>query len=268
MTAINALLGRIVDLFLGLFSGLPAWIGIAAATFIITLIAMPIIKWTLNPSLSDRMKRNLQGAILELRLFNDSLRATFRAIVDMLRWAGGYLGAWLLPILIMAVPMLPLFSHLHAHYGYKGLDLNESVVLTAKVAETLDGKPAAQLTAPAGIEVETPALWVGRRDEVLWRLRPTEVGDHQVTVSINGEEAVKQLTVADGTVRRSPVRPGNFLGQLLYPSEAPLSGNIREISVPYPETPVFMLLPKWVWLLLLFSIPFALILKKPFKVEF
>ena len=270
MNALNAILGRIVDASLAPFSGLPEWIGIAVVTFVVTLIAMPIIKWTLSPALSERMKRGLQASILELRLFNDSLRATFKALFDMLRWTAGYLFAWLLPILILAVPMLPLFSHLHAHWGFRGLEVDKPVTLTVKLDTDDLSKPDAALIADGdGIEIETPALWIPARKELLWRIRPTAEGEQSVTVRVNGEEAVKDLAViADGPARRSPVRPGSFFGQLLYPSEPSLEGTIHEISVPYPETTTFMLLPLWVWLLLLFSIPFALILKKPFNVEF
>ncbi len=275
MNAINAILGRIVDASRAPFSGLPEWIGIAVVTFVVTLIAMPIIKWTLSPALSDRMKRRLQAAILELRLFNDSLRATFRALFEMLFWTGGYLFAWLVPILILAVPMLPLFSHLHAHWGFRGLEVDKPVTLTVKLDTDDLSKPNATLTADGdGIEIETPALWIPARKELLWRIRPTAEGEQSVTVRYNGEGGVKELAVKelavipDGPARRSPVRAGSFVGQLLYPSESSLVGTIHEISVPYPETPTFLLLPLWVWLLLVFSIPFALILKKPFKVEF
>ncbi len=273
MNAVNAILARLVDAALAPMAAWPWWVGVAVVTFVITLIAMPIIKWTLNPSLADRMKRNLHASIFELRLFNDSLPATFRAIFGMLRWTGGYLGSWLLPILIMAVPMLPLFSHLHAHYGYQGLEIGEPVTVTAKIdTESFSledhAKPNLQLIASDGVEIETPALWVATRKEAIWRIHPTVSGEHQLTVKVNGEEATKTLAVLDGTARRSPVRPGNFLDQLLYPSEPSLNGAVKEISVPYPETPIVLLLPLWVWALLLFSIPIALLLKKPFKVEF
>lgn len=268
MNAINSILGRIVDAALAPFAGLPAWVGILVATFVVTLIAMPIIKWTLSPALSERMKRRLQAAILELRLFNDSLRATFRALLDMLVWTGGYVFAWIVPILILAVPMLPLFSHLHAHWGFRGLEVDEPVTLTARLQTEDPAKPDAALIGGDGIAVETPALWVPARRELLWRIRPIVEGRHTVTVEVGAEQAAKQLTVAPkGPARRSPVRPGSFWGQLLYPSEPSLNGPLTEISVPYSDGPSFLLIPQWVWLLLLFSIPFALILKRPFKVE-
>lgn len=269
MNALNSILGRIVDAALAPFADLPEWVGIAVVTFFVTLIAMPIIKWTLSPALSERMKNRLQAAILELRLFNDSLRATFRALFEMLWWTGGYVFAWIVPILILAVPMLPLFSHLHAHWGFRGLEVDEPVTLTARLDTEENTKPEASLTAGDGIAIEAPTLWIASRKELQWRIRPTSEGEHTVTVEVNGKTAEKKLAVfAEGPRRRSPVRPGDFFGQLLYPSEPTLSGVIDEISVPYLETLSFLLIPLWVWLLLLFSIPFALILKKPFKVEF
>lgn len=269
MEVVNAPLRRLVDSALAPFQGYPSWVGIAVVTFVVTLIAMPVIKWTLNPAWSDFTKRRLSASIFELRLFNDRLRATFRALADMLFWTAGYLGVWALPILVLGVVMLPLFAHLHAHYGYAGFAPGERTVLTARLETEGGAKPRAALTAPEGVTVETPALWVASRGELLWRLRADSAGEHELRLTVDGQEMTKSFTVADGPTRRSPVRPRGFWGQLLYPSEPPLpAGPVEEIALEVEETASFLLVPAWCWILILLSIPMAFALKRPFGVEF
>jgi hypothetical protein len=269
MEAVNALLRRLVDSALAPFQDYPSWVGIAVVTFVVTLVAMPVIKWTLNPAWSDATKRRLSAAIFELRLFNDRLRATFRALFDMLFWTAGYLGVWALPILVLGIVMLPLFAHLHAHYGYAGFEPGERTVLTAHLETEGGAKPRAELVAPEGVTVETPALWIASRGELLWRLRAEAPGEHELQLTVDGQRMTKSLTVADGPTRRSPVRPRGFWGQLLYPSELPLpAGPVEELSLEVEETSSFLLVPTWCWILILLSIPFAFALKRPFGVEF
>ncbi len=271
MEAINAPLRAFVDLLLSPFRGLPWWVGLAAVTLLVTVIAMPIIKWTLNPRWAEAAKRRLTAAVFELRLFNDDLRATFRALFDMLRWTGLYLGAWLLPILVMGTLMLPVFAQLQAHYGWKGLAPGERTTLRAQLAADRDTKPQARLTAEGGVEVETPALWIPSRRELVWRLRAAAPGTHRLALTVDAASVSKELVVADGVARRSPVKPGRDLwGQLLYPAEPPLAAGsgLAEVTVDYADAPAFLLVPVWCWVLVLLSIPFALLLKKPFRVEF
>ncbi len=271
MEVVNALLRRLVDLLLSPFQGLPWWVGLAVVTFVVTLVALPIIKWTLNPRWSEAAKRRLTASVFELRLFNDDLRATFRALFDMLRWTGLYLGAWLLPILVLGTLLLPLFAQLQAHYGWKGLEPGERTTLRAHFAADRDTKPEATLAAGEGVEVETPALWIPSRRELVWRLHATAPGAHQLTLDLDGESLTKELAVAgDAVARRSPVRGKDFWTQLLYPAEPriPAASALAEITVDYDDAKSFLLVPVWCWVLVLLSFPFALLLKKPFGVEF
>jgi len=237
---------------------------------LITLIVLPVIKWTFNLDLAERFKRKGYAALFEIRLYNDRLGATFKGLIDVLRFTGGYMGAWLLPLVVMMVPMFPIFAHLHFHYGYDGLAPSGKTMLRAEFAEDRDGgKPRATLTAPAGIQVETPALWVPSQRELSWRLAAETPGEYQLQLTIDGEQYTKTLVVSDRPARRSPVRPKGFLGQLIYPAEPPLpaSSPLAQITVEYPEKGSFLFVPNWCWLLIVLSIPPFLLLKGRFGVE-
>ena len=161
MEAINAALRSFFDALLGALATLPDWAALAVLALVVTLIILPIIRWTFKPDPAERFKRKIYAGLFEIRLFNDRLGATFRGLVDVLRFTGAYMGVWLLPLLVMTVPMLPIFAHLHFHYGYDGVTPGEPTLLRAEFASDRDGgKPEASLAAPPGVRVETPALWI------------------------------------------------------------------------------------------------------------
>jgi hypothetical protein len=271
METINALLRAGLDGLLRLMAGLPDWVALAVLALLVTLLILPIIKWTFNLALAERFKRKVYAGLFEIRLFNDRLGATFRGLIDVLRYTAAYMGAWLLPLVVMSVPMLPVFAHLHFHYGYDGLEPGATTLLRAELAEDRDGgKPQASLTAPPGVRVETPALWVPAQRQLVWRLGAETPGDYELELAIDGRRYTKSVTVSDQPARRSPLKPrAAFLDQLLYPAEPPLPPDspLAQITVDYAERGSFLLVPNWCWILVVLSLPFFLLLKGRFGVE-
>jgi len=271
MESLNSLLRSAFDLFLGALAGLPEWVTLAILALLVTLLILPVIKWTFNLDLAERFKRKVYAGLFEIRLFNDRLGATFRGLFDVLRFTGGYMGAWLLPLVVMSIPMLPIFAHLQFHYGYDGLAPGETTLVRAEFARDRDtGKPDATLTSPAGVRVETPALWIPAKRELIWRLAAETAGDYELEMTIDGQRYTKSLVVSDEATRRSPVRTArSFWSQLIYPAEPPLpdSSPLARITVEYEELGSFLFVPNWCWILIVLSLPFFLLLKGRFGVE-
>ena len=268
MEAVNAPLRRLVEAFFGLVGGWPTWVGIAIATFVVMLVAMPILKWTLVPAWTERTKRGLAASVLELRLYNDRLGAVFRSILAMLVWTAGFVGAMLIPLVVTGAVLLLPFAHLHSWWGFEGLEPGDTTTLRLHVPGQ-DGKPEVTIEAPPGVAVETPALWIASHDEIVWRLRAEAPGMHQLRFRVAGTDYTKDVTVADGVARRSPERCTSALNQFLYPVEPPLpaDGPVSHMSLAYEDGPSFLLVPVWCWILILFSFVFYFPLKKPFGVE-
>jgi len=271
MEAFNALLRGALDLMLGAMAGLPDWVALGVLAFLVTLLILPIIKWTFKMEVAENFKRKVYAGLFEIRLFNDRLGATFKGLIDVLRFTGAYMGTWLLPLVVMSVPMLPLFAHLHFHYGYDGLQPGETTLLRAEFSEDRDtGKPDVALTAPEGVRVATPALWVPAERELIWRLEAEVAGEYELELSIDGETYTKSLVVSDVPTRRSPLRPKqSFLDQLIYPAEPPLPDGspLEFISLDYTEKSSFFFVPTWCWIIILLSLPPFLLLKDRFGVE-
>jgi len=268
MEAFNSLLRRAFEAFFGVVGDWPQWVGIAILTLGVMIVAMPIIRWTLVLPWSDRTKRGLAAAIFEMRLYNDRLRTVFRSIFAMLGWAAAYVGVWLLPIAITAVILWLPFAHMQSWWGWQGLEVGETTTLRVHVTGEGTEKPAASATAPTGVTVETPPLWIASRRELVWRLRADAPGRHELEVTVDGESHTKELAVADGPALRSPVRCSSLAMQLLYPAEPrlPKDGRLSHMTLDYEDAPGF-LAPGWTWILLLFSFVWYFPLKRPFGVE-
>ncbi len=102
---------------------------------------------------------------MEFRLFLDEPRLIFKAQRDLLREDLRLFRQIAIPCLIAAPFFTLVIWQADRVYGRAPLPAGEPVVVTAH--------GDAQLHAPAGLVVETPAVRIQRTHEVSWRVRPT-----------------------------------------------------------------------------------------------
>ncbi len=241
MSLLNALLGRLIDLWLTPFRHLPPITGLTVISFMVAIGVLIVFRVTSDQQRMHDVKRQLQAAIFEMRLFNDDVRAVLRALGEALRHQGTYVRLTLVPTAVTVVLLAPVVAHLEAVYGYKGLRPGRPVLVTAHMREGFGagrGEVDVELEVPAGIQVQTPAVWIPATHEVIWRLTPLRPGEYLLHVIVAGERFSKTMDAATAITRRSPVRPAQgVLNQLRYPVEPPLpaSGPLAAIRLQYPE---------------------------------
>jgi hypothetical protein len=127
-----------------------------------------------------------------------------------------------------------------------------------------------KLEAPAGIVIETPAVWIPAERQLLWRVHATQPGAYELTFQAGSETVTKSAVSTGAVARRSPFRVKGFVDQLLYPAEPPLpsASAFDKITLGYPEADVSLLgfeLHWMIWFFLL-SLVFAFALKGVFGV--
>jgi uncharacterized membrane protein (DUF106 family) len=286
VSLLNAVLARSVDLLLAPFRQLPPIVGLVVVSLATAVAMLLIFKRTSNQARLAAVKRQIHAALFEIRLFNDDLRAIFRAQGEILRHNLTYLRLSLVPMLWMIVPLVLVIAQLQFHYGYGGLTPGEPVLLKAQVrdgvtivssppdvalASTAAREPAAVLEAPQQIEVKTPAVWIPATREVIWRISPQAAGNYELQLRLGRETYSKSVRVSDDVVRRSPVRlERGFLNQLLYPAEdaLPTDAALTSISVAYPEKDVLVFGWEVHWMIVYFALSmlFAFALRKRFNV--
>jgi uncharacterized membrane protein (DUF106 family) len=272
MTLVNAFLGRVADALLAPLAGLPPPAVVAVWALGSALVVLAVMRWTSNQTALAAVKRRIHAALLEMRLYNDDLRALVRAQGEVLRHNLSYVGLSLVPLLVTAVPLTLVIAQLQAWYGYAGLPPGVPVVVTATLeAGAAGGLPTLE---GAGVEVVGPPRYFPTLGEITWRIVPRTAGVTSLRIVMpTGVVVEKSLLVATGdeVMRRSPVRErASLLGQLLYPSEPPLdaSAGIATIRVPYADRALSVAGQSlhWLYLYLLLTFAFVLALRKPLGV--
>ena len=283
MSLLNAALRAVFDVALRPFAALPPIVPVAVVALVSGIFALFVYRWTSNQPAIAAVKRRLFGHLLEVRLFNDDLRAVLAAQLRLLRENLTYLRLNLVPLLWMIVPFMLLIAQLQFHYGYEGLEVGERTLLVVDLAPADAGvdqtapRPPIELEAPAGVAMETAGVWVPSLRQVVWRLRADEPGRHELVVRADGGAFTKSLFVADPEsaarwVRRSPTRRrAAILDQLLYPAEPslPRGGPIERIDVQYATAAIsfFGLFDvHWLIAFLILSLAFAFALRNRFGV--
>jgi len=272
MTWLNSAMRAMVGAMLFPFQSLPPIIGLSVVSLAAAIGMLLVFRATSNQDAIAAVKRKIQAGIFEIRLFNDDLRAMFRAQVDILRHNLTYIRLSLAPMVWMIFPLVLVIAQLQFYYGYDGLGLGQSAVVKVVLKEGASpSAPALALEAPAGVRVETPMVWIPSLREAAWRVAADQAGDYQLSVSLGGRAVTKQFRVSDRVGWRTPERlETGLLNQLLYPAEAPIDSDvpIEAIYVAYPVRAVNLLGWETHWMIAFFllSIVFAFALKKRFGV--
>ncbi len=271
MRLLNLLVGTLVDGLLWPFRGLPPLAGLTVVSLLTAIGMLLVFKATSDQPGLEAVKRRIHACLFEIRLFNDDLRAILRAQLEILRHNLRYFRLSLVPLVWILPPLVLVVAQLQAHYGYRGLEPGQAVLLSVELekAPADSPRPAVAVELPAGLELETPGVWIPSRGELTWRLAAERRGDFELAVEIGGQRFQKRVRASERAVRRSPRRHlGGFVDQLLYPSEPPLpaDGPVKAIRVAYPEDPVVAFMPRWMWIYFLLAVVFAFVLRRRFGV--
>src|SRR4051794_11415375 len=166
VSLINSIFGAAFGGLLKPFAALPPALSLALVSALTAVVMLLVVRRTSNQRALDDVKRKIHAALFEIRLFNDDLRAIFRAQGEMLRHNVTYLRLSLVPMLWMIVPFVLVIAQLQFHYGYNGLAPGRPALLTAHLRVNPPVPPApvpasgsdesrvddvATLEAPAGI---------------------------------------------------------------------------------------------------------------------
>jgi len=281
MTTLNRVLSGLFDALLYPFRGLPPLVGLSVFAAVSSIGILLVFKRTSDQKALAREKTRIHAGIFEIRLMKDDPRAIFRAQSEIFWCTMRYMRLSLWPMLWVIVPMVILLAQLQFRFGYGGLAPGEPAIVRVRLAEGTPGsgsdsdrgaEPRISLAASSGVVVDGPMLWIPSLDEAHWRVRATEPGTHELTVSIGGEDYSKSVEVSSDIVRRSPVRAtASLLAEIAHPVEPPLPRDapVASIEVAYPEAQVWILGWHMHWMIAFFllTLVFAFALRGPMRVE-
>lgn len=262
MASINRALGALVETGLSPFATLPPLVGLTAVALAVALFALLMFRLTSNQPALAAVKRQIRAGIFEMRLFNDDVRA-LQGAAGVLRHNLTYLRLSLVPMAWLIVPLGLLTAHLHFYYGYDGFAPGQSTVLNVHLdagAVAGGATPAVTVTAPPGVAVETPRVWIPETGEAAWRIAFERSGDYELVVSLGDVQVTKQVSVSNRLGRRSPGRfEAALFTQILYPAESPIDRGsaIDRVEVSYPERHIDVLGFRVPWAVAFFILSFV-----------
>lgn len=265
MSLINTIMRVLVDALLFPFRGLHPVVGLLFVSLVASVGILLVFRVASNQKALDQVKRKMTACLFEIRLLNDDMRAIFRAQFEMFRHIGRYFWLSLIPMLWLMIPLVLLIAQLQAYYGYEGFKPGDTAIVKLELSEQPGTeRPEVTLHASDGIRIETASVWIPSERELSWRVAMLQPGDHQLIFEHAGSKNVKSVLVSDRAVRRSPVRPSSWTGQLLFPSEAAVSAPIEQIVINYADTDVWGM--HWMILFFILVMVFAFALRKPLGV--
>jgi hypothetical protein len=271
---VNGVLVAISDALLTPLADLPPFVSLLLLSLLTAAAMVLVIGRTSDQARLRQTKRRIQAALFEIRLFNDDPRAVLRSAGEALGHNLAYLRLSLVPLAVLAVPLVLLVAHLHPFYGYAGLRPGAAALLEVewRADESAPRDVTLSLEVPDAIRVEAGPVHLPARRETLWRVRPAAAGEFIVTIHAGPHAIRKTLSVSDAVVRRSVarMRPG-IVGQLIHPSEPPLDadGPLARVAVTYPERAIDVLGTPVHWMLVYVALTMgcALGLAQAFRVS-
>ncbi len=267
-------IGFVVNLLVFPFSRLHPWFGLVFVSLLTSLLMLFVYRKFSDQGKIRKTKNLIKARILEIRLFQHDYRVLLQTQKNLLLANLRYLALNFKPLLVMIVPLFLLLAQFNLWFGYRNLRPGETFLLKVRLNPAVEVERAfLDLELPPGLEAETPVLRIIDENEADWRIRVNGRTEEPVYILVNGEKYRKAVTAGYDYLKKiSPVRPGkNLWLQLLYPGEKPLPDGsyVSKIEINWPESRLQFLGLRWHWLVayILLSIIFALLLKKPLRVE-
>jgi uncharacterized membrane protein (DUF106 family) len=238
---LNALADAAGRLLLAPVAWLPGWLSATLVASITGAILLLIFKYTSSQAAIKRVRNEIDANLYALKLFKDATPVVLAAQAAMIRGALRLFVLAIVPMLVMAVPVLLVLGQLSLWYQHRPLRVGEeAVVALALNGSAGDPMPAVTLEPTPAAAVVTGPVRVPSKREVVWVVRAREGGAHHLSFRAGEQAADKELAIGDGFMRVSPRRPAwGWYDALLNPAESAFrpSSPVRSIEVTYPDRP-------------------------------
>jgi len=268
--ALDSICTTLGDAMYGVLSPFPPWVGITLISAVTGVLMLIAFRYTSNQEAITRVKDEIKGHLLALKLFKEDLRTVFLSQFALL-WAILKLQRYVLtPVLVALLPMLLLLAQMGVRYQWRPVHEGESVVVKMTVDTGKVDENEITLSSHPGVEVAAGPVPGG--GVVAWRLTGKEAGRHTLVFDVGGDRVEKEIVVGDGFERVSALRPReNWVDRMLHPVERPLptGGPVESIEITYPSVDSYVCGADW-WILYFFvvSMAVALVFKPVFNVKF
>ncbi|MHC5209126.1 MAG: hypothetical protein ACYTG2_00225 [Planctomycetota bacterium] len=236
MATFNAISTAIFDVLLAPFGGSQdwhVWISLLLWSFAFGIIALIAFKYCSFQDQIASAKNRIKVHLLEIRLFGDDIAGVVLSTIKIVLMNVVYIGHNLLPMVVMAVPMVALLAQLEARYAFAPAPPGTVTLLKVELDRNHTDVPVTgvRLDLPDGVVLDAPPVRTPR-GEIAWRLRAEAEGDHVLQVRV-GDELYEKAWAVGGTPRKVPVMRTKGWEGLLYPGEAALASDASLASMTF-----------------------------------
>lgn len=275
---------KIIDLYFLPWARLPPVFGLAAATLLVTVLALLIYKYTSNQQGIKLAKEKIKAHFVEVWLYIDDPLLILKAQAGIFFNGAKYLGFALVPLAVMFFPVMVFLVNCEYRFHYRPFQPGESFLFKVRFNPVFqEWKNSLVLTSEDGIEIDAFPLHIQARDsngkefkEMDFRLKVSPEGGHVRSVQLRllSGKAVNYsyIFVEPGPLERlNPVESLDRWLQLFSPGYVGADpAYIEKIEIAYPraELDFFGWKSWWVWPFILLMFVFAFALKPFLKVEF
>jgi hypothetical protein len=236
-------------------SNLPLFL-VLTISMVIGLLMVIVFRYTSDQKAIGRAKDRLKAHLLAVRLFQDQLPVVMRAYGKILRGTGSYLRLAFTPFLIAILPITFLIVQLDRYFGWVPLQPAQTFLVEARI-EDPTALNDASLQLPPELSSSAPAVHIPTDREVVWRLVADRAGQFDIQIAAAGQTVSKQVMVAPGLARVSPLRlKGNFWERIFASGEPALADNspVQSIEISYPPRVIGFAGMDWNWIVLFFLV--------------
>jgi hypothetical protein len=229
---------------------------VLAISIVIGLLMVLVFRYTSDQKAIRRAKDRLKAHLLAVRLFQDQLPVVMRAYGRILRETGSYLRLAFTPFLIVILPITFLIVQLDRYFGWMPLQPAQTFLVEARV-EDAAALNDASLQLPPQFSSPAPAVHIPRDKEVVWRVVAERSGQFNIQIAAAGQTVSKQVMVAPGLARVSPLRlRGTFWERVFRSGEPALADNspVQSIEISYPPRVIGFAWMEWNWIVLFFVV--------------
>jgi len=194
------------------------------------VIAISIYKLISNQQALARVKGQISMRLLEIRLFSHDIVQVLKSTGMIVAKNFLYLGNHMLPMLVMLGPFVVILAQLVANYAYDPSPQGSVELLHVRLdPESGLSSKDVRLALPAGIALDAAPVQTADQ-QVFWRLRAQQPGDHVLRVSV-GDEVFEKGWAVGGAPRKIPLKRLRGLEAILYPGEEALPGDGPVLSM-------------------------------------
>jgi hypothetical protein len=267
---LNAGANALGSVVLAPVAAVPGWLSATVVAAVTGVLLLLVFKYTSNQRAIKQVRNDIKANLLALKLFKDNVAVALKAQAHLLWGAFWLFVLAIVPMLVMALPVLLLLGQLALWYQARPLHIGEDAVVTLKLnGDSGSAWPDVRLMPSKAADISTGPVRIVSQRALCWKIAAREGGYHHLVFQVDGQAVDKELAIGDGFMRVSTQRPRWPWDALLNPAEAPFGADtaVQSIEIDYPQRsswtsgtqPELLGMPAWVayWLVVSMIAAFA-----------